>query len=74
MTENDFDPEAFLEWLEEDVDGYYVKVKRVEEEWPGFQEATGGLVGVTMILGDDDETLVPVRDYRQKILYGVAWD
>lgn len=71
MTD-DFDSEAFLDWLD-DIDGYRVRASRVREEWPEFEEATGGLIGVTMTY-DDGESLVPKRDYRHKVLYGYALD
>lgn len=72
-TDASFDAEAFLEWLH-DIDGYYVPATRVTEEWPEFHDHYE-LTGVTMRYDPEtDESLVPVRDYRQCIVFGHPLD
>lgn len=71
---SDFDAEAFLDWLEEEVEGGYVRGNRVEEEWPEFYE-NYELKGVTSRWDPETgESETPVRDYRQAVVYGQPLD
>lgn len=63
-------PNEFLDWLDEQ-DGYSVRQDIVAEKFP---DLSFNLVGVTMKMDDDGNTLVPKRDYRQAIIYGQALD
>jgi hypothetical protein len=69
-----FDSEAFLTWLGEEADGGYIKQKQVAEEWPEFYE-NFELKGVTSKLDPETgESLTPVRDFRQAVLFGQPLD
>ena len=62
--------EEILNWLNEQ-DGYWLREKRVESEFPDMEF---DLVGVTKQIDDDGNFRVPKRDYRQYVKYGYAWD
>jgi len=71
---SEFDESAFLEWLEEDVDGYYVSPERVEKEFPKFHEQYK-LIGVTSKYDPENDTIdTPVRDYRRAVIHGRVLD
>lgn len=67
------DKTAFLEWLEEDVEGAYVNPERVEDEFPGVHKEYP-LTGITMQMDDDGNTLVAVSDYRNAVSRGGVLD
>lgn len=63
-------PQEFLDWLDEQ-DGYSVRQDVVDEK---FSDLSFNLVGVTMTLDEDGNTLVPKRDYRHAIIHGQPLD
>lgn len=68
------DVEAFLEWLEEDVDGYYVNASRVAEEWPAFYEDYEMGPVTSKFDPETGEVQTPVRDFRHTVKYGQPLD
>ena len=60
----------FLKWLEQQ-DGYWIRHKDVESEFP---ELDFDMTGITMQIDDDGNTRVPKRDYREYIKYGHLLD
>jgi hypothetical protein len=67
-----FDDDQFLDWLDS-IDGGYVDAGRVNEEWPTFHKHYS-LGGVTITVGEDGESLVPKRDYRDVVIHGQPRD
>lgn len=72
LARRDFPSKEFVEWLDEEG-GYNISFSKVEEEYPEFFEIYD-LGSVTMKMGDDGESYVPVRDFIDCVKYGHVRD
>ena len=68
---SDFNANEFLDWLE-DQDGYSVAAKRVKENYPNYP--WDNIVGATVTLGENGESMYPKRDLRQAVTKGYITD